>query len=456
MTDFLTSRRTFLRLATGAAGLLVGCGRDNPLASSDEADGLWKAALTTPESVAASYQFPMGVSSGDVTNADAVLNTRYAGDKPLRCVVWKMSGAQYAAVAGEVDCTVAEAGFVHVDLQNLEPSERYRYVFFELDENGQAISRSNIGRFRAAPADDSLEPLVFGAISCVKYGYSFQTLTRAAERTDLDAFLLLGDTVYNDGAVSIEQYRDRWFQSMSTQQWMALRESVSVFATWDDHEVSNNWNAAGTDAAKIAMATKAWFENIPVRRQSSGNNRIYRSVKWGKTAELFALDCRSERDSSRGLYVSRSQMDWLKNGLAASNATFKIILNSVPIGAFPWPLTLVNRDRWQGFPTQRQEIVSHIDTQKISGVLWLSGDFHLGSMGRLEKTGLGSNMVEVLAGPGANSHNPALLAVRGSQFDFVTGENNYVALHLDPATKDCRVVFHDGSGLVLADRTYRL
>ncbi len=462
---FSQQRRTFLQVAgTGTAAWLLGCGKDvvartgeDPDAGSPATDPLPQPEppVLPPEEISLSDNFPLALASGDVTQDSAVLWTRYGGGLPLQCVVWEMDGERYARVAGKAACAVEEGGFVHVDVQGLTPSARYRYAFYEW-QGVQAVARSPIGRFRTAGAVGSLEPLVLGAVSCVKLGHSFAPLMRAAERTDLDAFLLLGDTTYNDGAGSVEQFRERWLASLSQPEWRALLSGRSVFATWDDHEVGNDWTPEKLDSGNVAAARQVWFEDLPVRRDPKAPGRVWRSVRWGRTVELFALDCRGERKPSTGEYLSRAQMNWLKVGLAESPAVFKILLNSVPIGEFPFPFTLASGDRWAGFPEQRAEILGHVEKAKVGGVLWLSGDFHLGSMGRVATSGPGTQAIEVLAGPGAQSANPGLAAVRGDQFDFVTGTNNYVALHLEPATRDCRVVFHDGEGKAFADRTYRL
>jgi alkaline phosphatase D len=448
-------------MGAGAVQWLWGCGRDRPLnrlettPSGEGENNPPNIPVIPPEETPLAETFPMGVASGDVSAMGAMLWTRHGGSKRLECVVWEMDGERYAREAGRTHVLLEDAGYGHVFVEGLQPSRRYRYAFFEVDGTTR-VTRSSVGRFRTPPADDAMEPLVVGAMSCIELGHSFAVLARAAERTDLDTFLLLGDTTYNDGARTLTEYRERWLASMSTPEWRALRSSTSVFATWDDHEVTNDWNPEEEDSDLVRAALRSWFENMPVRRGENAPNRVYRNLRWGRTVEFFALDCKTERKPSQKQYISREQLDWLKAGLRDSPAAFKIILNSVPIGEFPLPFTVVNGGRWEGYPEQRTEILSHVDKAQIPGVLWLSGDFHLGSMGRISATGPGSQALEVLAGPGAQNANPLLATVRGSNFDFVTGTNNYVALHLEPKGRDCRVVFHDGKGDVLAQRSYRL
>ena len=197
------------------------------------------------------------------------------------------------------------------------------------------------------------------------------------------------------------------------------------------------------------------FENLPILRDPANPQRLWRNIRWGDTAEIFVLDCRSEKKWPEN-YVSDAQMNWLKVGLSESTAVFKLILNSVPIGDFPaafdTPITAINR--WQRYRAQRDEILRHIDDGHIKGVLWLSGDFHLGSVAKIGKTGPGSTSYEVLAGPGAQAPNPFLSSVmRDPLFEFATGEMNYVALHLDPRQAQARVIFHRGDGSVLFEKT---
>ena len=325
--------------------------------------------------------FPLGVASGDVTPSAAILWTRYVGSASIELVVWRMEGDTYGPTAF-VGGAAPIDGYVKVDVDGLEAGARYRYAFFVLD-GGERTVRSAIGRFRAAIAPDAMEPLWIGAVSCTNNSRSLAPLGQAAARDDLDVFLYLGDTTYNDGSTSLDEYRDDWQGQMGRDEYKALRGSVSALATWDDHEFDNNWDPETFDADQYAAAVDTFFEHQPVRRDPANPDRVWKVMSWGRTADIFVLDCRAERmPSTRGdtdIYVSRLQMDWLKAGLSASTAMFKLIVNSVPITDFPGAFDLQANDRWEGYPTQRDEILSHIDDESISGVLWISGDFHLAS-----------------------------------------------------------------------------
>ena len=397
--------------------------------------------VAPPEDTPESGAFGLGVASGDVTPEAAILWTRYDGAAPLSLVVWEMDGDVYLRRVSQASMTPADGGFVHHEVTGLRAGARHRYAFFEMDGDTRT-ARSPVGRFRAAVAADAMEPLLFGACSCTTNSRSKATLEHAGGRDDLDLFLMLGDTTYNDGASTLAEFRARWADSLGSDGYRAMRASTSVMATWDDHEVDNNFDPETHD---LTVPYQTFFESLPLRRDAGAPDRIWKSTRWGLTAEVFVLDCRSERLPSTGeQYLSRAQMDWLKDGLRTSPCAFKIIANSVPIGDMPFP---AEADRWEGYPRAREEILSFIDTQPIEGVLWLSGDFHFASVGKVGRSGqMGEGQWEVLAGPGAQTGNPASFLLRRPQFEWSSTTNNYTTLELDPAAMRIRVSWINASG----------
>lgn len=483
------SRRELLeRTSIGVAAVLVGCGDDGgadpdggPTPRSDmsspgtdggprpgmdggpdEPDGgpdepdmrpLPDGGMDDVRSLPASDAFPLGVASGDATDETVVVWTRYDGAGAIALVVWELlaDGADGARV---LDMAVSPdaAGFVHETI-SVSAGQRYGYAFVE-----DGAARSTIGRFRAAIAADAMEPLIFGAVSCTRNGRSFDTLLRAGEREDLDAFLLLGDTTYNDGESSLDGFRGKWAENFGTEGYIATRAATSLLATWDDHEIDNNWDPENTATPTVDAGRQAFFDHLPLERLAVDPERVWRKRSWGQTLDVFVLDCRSERRPSTRMgadaeYVSTEQLDWLKTELSSSTAVFKVILNSVGISDFPFLLDFGADDRWEGYAAQREDILSFIDTAGISGVFWVAGDFHFASLGRVGDTGdLGESQWEVLVGPGAQTANP-LHSTLGSRWVHADGTNNYTELRFDPTTAEIRVRFIDGAGDVISDET---
>lgn len=440
--DTNSSRRAFLKTTlAGSAALLVGC--DGTPVTRDAGplpDG-------SPLALPVAEGFPLGVASGDVSPSSAVLWARYDGVEPLSLVVWDPSGAE--VFVGDV--IPGDGGFIHAEVDTLAAGVRHRYGFFETAEDGgerSRVRRSPIGSFRTAIAEDALEPVVIGAVCCMANDRAKTPLRRVADHDDFDLFLLGGDTTYNDGAVTLPEYREKWAESLRSEGLVALRTTTSVLATWDDHEVDNNFNPEVED---VETARAAFFENLPLRRDASDPDRIWKSVRWGRTVEVFVTDTRGERrPSTRGgedIFLSRAQMDWLKAGLAESPCRFKLILNAIPIGDFP---ILSSGDRWEGYPRQREELLSHIEDTPVEGVLFVSGDFHLASAGFVGAVGQpGETIREVLVGPGAQVGNPSAFLLRSSQWSWASVTNNYARMELDPVEGVITTTWHDGDDAVI-------
>jgi len=435
------TRRGFLYTgAAAAAGTLVALPK-RALADSNE--------ISQIESLNESEHFPLGLASGDASSESAIIWCYYDGFFKTKLAIWPSDNEPGNDEPGNnivyLDAGRSDGGYIHFHADALNAYTNYRYAFLEYDFSDRLISRSPIARFRTAPKEDQLIPITLGAVSCTYNTYEIPVLEQAGQRKDLDAFLLLGDTTYNDGAKTLHGYRKRWATSLSRLGYRMLRASTSVIATLDDHEVTNNFNPETLDPWQIAQAKRALFDNLPIRRNSQHDGRIWRSLKWGKTVEIFVLDCRTERlpstrGSSADQYISVEQMEWLKDGLSRSESMFKVIMNSVPITDFPIPM---EHDRWEGYPHQRTEILSYIDRTNIGGVIWVSGDFHFGSLGRVSKHGPGKDAIEVLAGPGAQIGNPLGWGVGlSSQFEWTTTRNNYITLHFSPAESTIDIHYH--------------
>lgn len=395
-----------------------------------------------PTETPAADGFPCGVSSADATPTQALLWTRYEGDRPLFAEWWPLDDeARRQRVAAPFADQLAQ-----VDATGLEAGRRYAFHFTDGERT------SDTGHFRAALSADALEPVTFAAMSCALQTMPLRPLTAVAKAYELDAFLVLGDAVYADGATNRAEFDAEWRFALARAPNRAMRQATSTIATWDDHETEDNTSPDSTLPALAAAARESFLANQPIRPDVPG--RIWRSRRWGRTVEVFVLDCRSERHLVPGEYVSRAQLDWLKSGIENSPAVFKVILNSVPIGNYDSALFgAFAHDRWDGHPAQKREVLEFIDAHR-AGVLWLTGDFHIGIAGRIALEGVGAEQLEIAVGPAGASPNPALSYPTPPQFDYASAINNVVVLDLDPKARTARVRFVDGDERVLFDRVY--
>lgn len=101
-------------------------------------------------------------------------------------------------------------------------------------------------------------------------------------------------------------------------------------------------------------------------------------------------------DDPERTITGRAQLDWLKSGLASSNATWKLVGTSVMIspvafGSLPAhllkPLTkllglpeggiAINVDQWDGYTDDRKELLGHLKDRNIKNTVFLTGDIHM-------------------------------------------------------------------------------
>ena len=159
----------------------------------------------------------------------------------------------------------------------------------------------------------------------------FSPYRRLAARGDLDAWLHLGDYLYEYGTgeyghrdtgvrqhapaheiLTLAGYRNRHGQYKTDPGLQRLHAAAPVVAIRDDHEIADDtWSggagnhaegAAGTWAARQATAKQAYFEWMPVRPAVVGTCR---RLRFGRLADLSLLGLRSFRTRSGTQRVER-------------------------------------------------------------------------------------------------------------------------------------------------------
>lgn len=390
--------------------------------------------------------FPCGVQTGDALPTSVLVGVRTTEpDVELR---WVRGTANGWEDAGVMSSLTPDAGVVQIEVTGLQADTTYAFAAFSKD----GARRSRVARVRTALGAGHARVVRFGATSCLNSpGAPFTSLSKLAEQGPLDFVCLLGDTLYTDGITDLES---AWSAQLAQSGLADVTHATSVVATWDDHEVENNWTWNGGGIQARFDAALAAFERAIPHRPGSGKARLWRKLEWGDTLSVFVLDCRAEREG--GAHVSPAQMAWLKQGLVESKARFKIVLSSVPITDYSKTIigSIKDGDRWQGY-AQRAELLQHVRDNGISGVLWLSGDLHFGQIGQVSPSGeVGDDQWEVLCGPSGSTVNLAVHALQtGGQLTELVREWNATLFEADPTTGRVRVRFIGASGAILADRT---
>lgn len=375
----LTRRTHCAALALAVA--LAGCGDNVP------ARGPADAPPAPAEEVAMAATF-------EVDGASALVSIHAEASRSARVRVTSADGAVIADV-GPIALEPERGRTGVAALEGLTPDTAYEYVV-EL-ERGAVVGPYE---FRTAPAPDAAVDVHFVWSADVDLSAEFESPIFATMSASGAAFFVsLGDWPYADNAPAartVEEYRDRHRAVRGAGKVQELLRALPVYAIYDDHEARNDWDGRFRveEAERIANAVKVWDEWFPLRATRAGQEGRWRSWRWGRHAELFLLDTRCCRSANRDpdgpdkTMLGAQQKQWLIDALAASDATFKILLTSVPmIGDSP--------DDWNVFVAERSEILDELAARGVSGLVALAGDGHLFLAARLPDRGLR----EFMAGP---------------------------------------------------------
>ena len=401
--------------------------------------------------------FPLAVMAGEMRRTSAMFSTLLPGGGTKTLRVWRPGDRDgVMVIVAELEVEPDADGYSKTTIEGLCPGTWYRYAFFQ-GSRGNFTARSLIGEVQTAPENDSVEPLTVAISACNGNSFDWPALEVTADEY-YDMFLHLGDMAYNDGSFTLEEYRASWRQYLSTLGMRVAYSRAGLFATWDDHEIDDNSNfdretMRPDQLEKRQNAMDAYFEIIPIDAEGP-DYQLWRSFRWGSTAEIIVLDCRYERRPSMGQYISPEQMEWLKDRLANSPCHFKIIMNSVPITNMPLVWDVAANDRWEGFPNDRDDLLSFIDDNAIDNVWFVSGDFHVCFISRLEMMGdsRSANLHEIAITGGRT--NPLGDLLPGNQFSWGSSQPHGCLLTFDPAENSVTVRFIDpGSGVVAHEET---
>ena len=283
----------------------------------------------------------------------------------------------------------------------------------------------------------------------------------------------VGSTVENGNfqpsapvARTVAEKRAKYQQNLREAALQRLRAGAGLYSHWDDHEFINDFSKAEEGTAIYAAGRTAFTDYAPVTY--TARDGLYRSFRWGRNLEVFFLDERSFRsakaganhvcdnpqtgqpdlaptappdkralfalvapslaqpvspqclatinDPNRTMLGSR-QYQRFTTAIKASKATFKVIMNEVPIQQF----YALPYDRWEGYEAERQKLLGYLKAN-VKNVIFLTTDVHanLVNDARLKTFEAGgpvdSGIIDVTTGPVATkSFSKEIDSATGSQ-----------------------------------------
>ncbi len=383
---------------------------------------------------------PNGVAAGDTTANSTVLWTRSTVPGPVTFEVAFTPLFFFPIAERTVEVTDA-AKPVKVQIDGLLPGVRY---FYRATNSAGDNTR---GRFRTAslPRLWNWQTLRFGVGADWRGELKPYPAIKNADHRDLDFFVALGDTIYADfpspalpvsQAQSLDEFRIKnnevYSERFGRNYLVDLRQSTSILATIDDHEVTDDFAGGAhplsdprfdptgdfiNETNLYRNGLQAFQEFNPIAEQvygsdgqavTSGKPDLYRYQTYGAQAAVFLLDARSFRDTElpgvlnpldpaeiaaflarsfdidpntglpleRRTMLSRTQLDRLKLDLLeaqSAGVTWKFVMVPEPIqnlGVLGAP------DRFEGYAAERTELLQFIDESGINNVVFVAADIH--------------------------------------------------------------------------------
>jgi alkaline phosphatase D len=223
-------------------------------------------------------------------------------------------------------------------LRNLWPGSQYR---IQIETRTEPNDRVQIydAAFRTAPAPDSHKGAKF-VLAC-NQSYAMRDdrtngntvyLSMAAEQPDFMVFA--GNAVDYIAAADVAGSRGRarrhWHRMYAQPLQREFHRHTAAYFLKGDRDV---WaNDCWPRAENPRMGTFTFKQGIEVFKQQTPTGELpYRTVSWGRHLQIWLLEGREFRDLDFGLILGVEQMNWLRESLAASKASFKFVCSATPI-----------------------------------------------------------------------------------------------------------------------------
>jgi len=375
---------------------------------------------------------PNGVSSGDTSSTSTVLWARCNRKGEVKFLINKDNVTVQQQTVTVTDPLIP----AKISVENLQPGQHYTYQVSTADGmrlTGQFTTApdqhaENLALSFGVTGDWRGELAPYPAIKNIP-AKELNFFIKLGDTIYAD---------YPTSAVPLEQaltlhdyrlkHKEVYSRHAGVNSFAKLQKDVSIFSMIDDHEVKNDF-AGGA----LASAFPYLSETTGLVNQSSlyksglqafteynaiadktypvvgdaltdGRPDLYRSQRYGKTAAVYLLDSRSFRDTelagvtdttdpqqiggfiaqafdastpaSTRTMLGKAQLDRLKADLLAAqsdNVLWKFIALPEPIQNMG---VLAASDRFEGYASERSELLRFIDENAVHNVVFISADIH--------------------------------------------------------------------------------
>ena len=387
-------------------------------------------ALTAPSAFAA-HGFKYGVTAAEVTSKSALVWARPNKAGGYTAQVSTNRHFSSGVKTRHVKASKSHDLTIQTTFRGLKPNKQYFYRFKgkgATSDTGRfhtALSPKSKATVKFAwTGDEDAQPAVGSTKPFFGPMTTFGTMAKEKNLFSIN----LGDTIYSDSevpnegtlATTVAQKWAKYKQNLATKNYQRIREANGMYNEWDDHEFQNDFSKAEFGNAIYAAGVKAFRDYMPTTFKSSTG--LYRTFRWGKNVELFFLDERSFRSAKASAnhtcdnpstgkpdnaptaptttrsafalidpefaqpvsaaclaaindpnrtFLGHTQLSKFESAIQRSSATWKVIVNEVPIQQF----YALPYDRWEGYAAERTALLTFLSS-KVKNAVFLTTDVH--------------------------------------------------------------------------------
>ena len=286
----------------------------------------------------------------------------------------------------------------HVLLNQLQPGKHYQYDLFLNNKKiilpyKTTFSAKKLWQWREDAPDFTV---AFGSCNYINeealdrpgkgYGSDYRIFESLYAKKP-NIMIWGGDNIYLREADwdSTTGIYHRYSHTRKIKEIQPLLANTQNYAIWDDHDFGpNDGDRSFYFKHETQKAFKDFWANKSYGMDASQKEGVYSTFNWGD-AQFFLLDNRffkspNNRLTGERTILGNTQLEWLIDALASSNAGFKIIV----IGG-----QVLNSsakfENYETYPQEKEKLLSEIAKNKITGVLFLSGDRHFSELSKLAR-----------------------------------------------------------------------
>jgi alkaline phosphatase D len=281
-----------------------------------------------------------------------------------------------------------------------------------------------------------------------------------AEKPDL--WIWGGDNVYAD-TDNMDKLKAEYELLSANPGYAALKKTVPVLGTWDDHDYG--LNDGGREFQAREQSKQVFLDFFEVSAESLRRNRpgVYYSqifTRGRHSVKVIVLDTRYQRSGLRkdpsgvkrylpnpdpdATLLGESQWQWLEAELGKGRADFTIIVSSIQLLSGEHGF-----ESWLNFPMERDRFLALLEKVQLPGVIVLSGDRHISEFSKYPSEKLGYPLIDFTSSGLTHVYDSFSGEPNPFRVGGVISEVSFGALRLNLKTRQAQFEIIGDGGVVL-------